>query len=210
MDIHLITPFSRVYLENILTAAYSRMNILWHPILFKDELAKTNFTKPWIYPLTISEDAPESDFIKIGARKINYFLKNYPILGSDYYCFPADDDMYEEGVFDKIKSIDADVVVISLKRGDQVPPNLPKNRRYSTYSLMAHPDNMVKGRVSGEQLIIKGFIFKLISFDESDQASDGAVAEYLKASNYNIHYEPDLYGLFNYYEPGRYNGVLDA
>jgi hypothetical protein len=196
--------FSRQHLKDVLIGKYHPMNIIWHPIMFEDEAAEANFSEPWIQPIILPGNAPAPDFVIVGIQKLNYFIQNASIIDEDYYCIPSDDDMYEDGVFDEVKTIDEDVVVISLKRGHQIPPNTPLTRQYPSDTLLAHPDNMIIGLISGEQYFMKGRIFRALPYLRNSQSEDGTIAEYLKA-NYNIHYRPDLFALFNYYEPGRWN-----
>lgn len=196
-------PFSRHHLKKTLEDAYRPMNIIWHPIVFENEAMVSVFNEPWIEPVIIPGDAPPNDFISVGARKINHFIQHNVIVDEDYYCIPSDDDMYEAGVFDKIKTFNDEVVIISLKRGHKIPDGVNIDKRYPTSTLLAHPDNVKVGGISGEQYFVKGYIFKCLKF-EPNQCTDGQVAEYLKA-NHEIRYEPDLYALFNYYEPGRWN-----
>ena len=202
-NIHLIMPFSRHHLKETLENAYRPMDIMWHPILFEDEARVSVFNEPWIEPVIIPEPAPPPDFISVGALKINHFIKTSLMINEDYYCIPSDDDMYQTGVFDRVKEFDDDVVIISMKRGHNIPEGVPQEKRYPTCPLLAHPDNVREGMISGEQYFVKGRIFKRLKF-EPVQNSDGQVAEYLKA-NYKIRYEPYLYAMFNYYEPGRWN-----
>lgn len=201
--IHVVMSFSRQNLKETLIDAYRPMGIIWHPIVFEDEAKKAAFTEEWIRPAIIPGNAPAPDFVAVGTQKVNHFIRECAIINEDYYCIPADDDMYEPGVFDAIRDMDDPVIFISMKRGYNVPPNLPPEKRYEYNTLIAHPDNVQIGMISGEQFFVKGDIFKTLYFD-TRQCADGEIAMQLK-DKYPIRYEPDLYALFNFYEPGRWD-----
>jgi hypothetical protein len=202
-SIHLIMPFSRHYLWNTLVEHYRPMNVILHPIMFEDEAAKSASHEPWIEPCVMPGDSPQSDLL-IGSRKANHFLENYLIDDNDYYALAADDDMFEPDVFDAIREMDEPVIFISLKRGHRIPEGLPPHRRYPPTTLFAKPENVVIGSISGEQYFMRGSVAKICRLDESSLVADGLLAMHLK-SNYPIRYEPDLYALFNYFEPGRWD-----
>jgi hypothetical protein len=171
--------------------------------MFQDEA--TEFAEPWIFPLIIPVNSRDCTALMPGNFKRNYFIKNAEIVDDDYYVTVDDDDMYDAGVFDKIKSMDDDIVVISMKRGDFIPMGVSEIRKYPTTTLYAHPDNVQTGSISAQQSFIKGKIFKTHLFNEENHCWDGEMAMHHKESGEQIKYEPELYALFNYYEPGRWD-----
>ncbi|MBW1813431.1 MAG: hypothetical protein JRJ39_07090, partial [Deltaproteobacteria bacterium] len=201
-QIHLITPFMRSHLKDTLIAAYRSMNIVLHPIMFKDEMVE--FDEPWILPLVIPMDSKECTVFMPGCFKRNWFIKNEEIIDGDYYVTADDDDMYEDGVFDAIKQMDDDIIIISLKRGYQIPANTVPIRQYPTWPLRAHPDWVKIGMISAQQSFVKGRIFKQHFHNEKSHNFDGELAVYHKEAGEQINYRPDLFALFNYYEPGRW------
>ena len=84
-QIHLVMPFMRLHLKDMLIAAYRPMNIVWHPIMFQDEV--TEFNEPWIFPLIIPMDSKECTVFMPGCFKRNWFIKNEKIIDEDYIFF---------------------------------------------------------------------------------------------------------------------------
>ena len=193
-------PFSRLELKDILLDAYRPMNIILHPIMFKYEA--TEFKEAWVEPVIIP--ISKCYAANKGAYKRNWFITNCTIKDEDYYLTVDDDDMYEAGVFDKVKTFDDDIVIISLKRGYHIPDGVLSRRRYETSTLYACPENVRPGHISTQQSFVKGKVFKLRLFEDSSFGSDGIMAVRRKVEGEQIRYEPGLYALFNYYEPGRW------
>ena len=210
MNLHVVTAFGRVHLLETLIEHYEPMNIIWHPVIFDNETqdikwpSKSWASKSWVRPYVIPFDEGVKNFIDIGYHKKNAFIQSGLVVDDDYYCILDDDDMVEEGVFEKIKTMGDDAIFISLKRGDNIPDNVSPIRRYPTNTLVATPDNVVLGSISQQQYIVKGHIFKQIRLDVNDHYSDGKSAIWIK-DHYPVRYEPDLYALFNYFEPGRWD-----
>lgn len=196
--IHIIMPFSRHEHWQKLLDAYRPMKVILHPLVYGNE----KFPAPledWVRP---SASGMIGEFNQ--STLLNDFIRLAPIVDDDYYVTANDDDMYERGVFDAIRKMDDPVVVISMKRGYQIPKDAPEDKRYDPTTLFAFPENMKTGFVGGEQIFMKGSVLKKVHFDEGlPGVADGFVAEYLKKS-FPIRYEKDLYALFNYYEPGRW------
>lgn len=176
------------------------MGITWHPTIFQSE--KVDFpNEPWIQSLVIP-DKPLSDAaVKYGYHKNNAFIRSGLVEDEDYYICLDDDDMIEGEAIHALKRMNEDVVFISLKRGKNIPDR--EARGYQTYTLTAEPCNVVVGEISKQQLVTKGKVFKKLNFIENAHWADGIVATWLK-QNYPVRYEPELYALFNYFEPGRW------
>lgn len=203
-QIHLIMPFMRHNFKGKLIEAYRPMGIIWHPIMFRDEA--TDFpNEPWIVPYVPFIDSKEYAVLMPGNFKRNRFIFTQEIVDDDYYVTVDDDDMYEAGVFDKIKQMDDDIVIISMKRGHFMPIGVSEVRKYPTTTLYAHSDNVQIGSISAQQSFVKGKIFKAHLFNEDSHQWDGEIAVHHKGSGEQIRYEPDLFALFNYYEPGRWD-----
>ena len=198
-----MTPFMRHHLKETLIKAYRPMDVIWHPIVFQDESA--DFNEPWIFPFVIPMDRADCKSKMPQYTMRNYWIESYPIVDEDYYVTVDDDDMYEQGVFDAVKLIDDDIVIISLKRGHRVPKDAIPIRQYPPSTLLAHPDNVRRGEISSQQSFVKGKIFKAHRFDDSSQFGDGDMAVHHKEDGEQIVYRPDLFALFNYYEPGRWD-----
>lgn len=198
-NIHLVTLFSRHQLLPILVSFYHPMNIIWHLVQFQNEKLVES-TEDWIKSLIVPKDFSSDLMI----HAMNYFIRNTEMIDEDYYVAVPDDDMYESNVIDKIKQLSDDIVVISMKRGDHIPHD--GLVRHRTTTLYACPENMRVRGVGSEQIFVKGKIFRKCFFAESHYAADGMMAKYLK-KNYPIRYEPELFVLFNYFQPGRWNEI---
>ena len=202
-QIHLIIPFLRHELKDTLIEAYRPMGIILHPIMFVDEASY--FNEPWIEPYIIDEMYSKQCTASMpGNYKRNWFIKHHEIIDDDYYITVDDDDMYEAGVFDVIKKMDDDIVIISMKRGHFIPKDAIMIRRYPIRTLVASPENVRVGEISAQQSFVKGKIFKTHLFNEESHVWDGEIAMHHKESGEQIAYRPDLFALFNYYEPGRW------
>jgi hypothetical protein len=205
-NIHVITPFSRYHLLDTLIEAYKPMDIIWHLIAFQDE-PLPNIHEPWIIPYVIRMNRKDCTAVMPQYFMRNEWIKQNDIIDEDYYVTVDDDDMYEDGVFDQIKKMNEDIIIISMKRGYKIPDDVSEIRRYPTDILLAQPDYIQRGSVSAQQYFVKGKIFKQHLFDDSTSCGDGDVIIHYKESGEQIRYEPKLYALFNYYEPGRWDEI---
>lgn len=201
--IHLVMPFYRHENKDKLIEAYRSMGVILHPIMFFDEVFEFP-DESWVKPFIIGEHAQDCTASRPECYKRNEWIRMHPINDNDYYVCVDDDDMYEPGVFDSVSQMDDDIVIISMKRGCQIPKGVETARRYHTSTLIAHPDNVKFACISGQQSFVKGKIFKQHLFNENLQAWDGEMAIHHKESGEQIAYRPDLFALFNYYEPGRW------
>ena len=208
-QVHLVVPYMREQNKDILLDAYRPMNVILHPIMFEDE--PIEFRESWIFPCVIPM-SKKQDFgtMEVQNVKRNWFIEHEPIIDDDYYVAVDDDDMYESGVFDEIKKMDDDIVIISMKRGNQTPKNVTPDRKYPTNTLLAHPDNVKVGDISNQQSFVKGNIFKKYLYDDQEHCADGRLAVRRKDAGEQIAYRPDLFALFNFYEPGRWEKGLQV
>jgi hypothetical protein len=195
-------PFKRLENKQRLIEAYRPMGIAWHPIMFRDEV--TDFNEAWIYPAVLPMDSRECVAVMPGNFKRNWWIVHQEIVDEDYYVTVDDDDMYEPNVFNVVKKMKDDIVIISLKRGNHIPKNVEPIRRYPIETLYAHPDNIQIGRLSAQQSFVKGRIFREHLFNDG-HTWDGVMAIHHRESGEQIAYRPDLFALFNYYEAGRWD-----
>jgi hypothetical protein len=184
-QIHLIMPFGRPHLKEILLREYEPMGVILHPIFLPGETVCFEETD-WVQPFVCGKG-------------------NTEIVGRDFYIVMPDDDMIEPGVCDKVREMEDDIIVVSMKRGDNVPDvSTNVSGACPTHTLYAHPSCMRPCGVGIEQLFIRGFIFKTLYLDETNLWGDGELASKL-VNRYPVRYEPELYVRFNYYEPGRWD-----
>lgn len=209
-QIHLIIPFSRPENRDKLIEAYRPTGVILHPIMFLDEIMPFPENVPfpdesWILPFIIPEQSTDCKVMMPGTYKRNKFIKHFPIIDDDYYVTADDDDMYEPNVMSEIRNMDDDIVIISMKRGHRTPKGIKPPRDYPTNTLFADPENVELGQISAQQSFVKGKIFKQHLHDEEIHVWDGLLAVHHKESLEQIAYRPDLFALFNYYEPTRWD-----
>ena len=203
-NIHLIIPFSRPENLDKLVEAYRPMGVILHPIVFEDEVIEFP-NEDWIIPFIIFEKNEDCKVMMPGCYKRNKWINLHPIIDDDYYVTVDDDDMYESNVFDEIRKMSDDIIIISMKRGHRTPKGAVEPRNYPTDTLFAAPENVKLGCISAQQLFVKGKIFKQHLFNEEFHCWDGEIAIHHKESGEQIAYRPDLFALFNYYEPTRWD-----
>jgi hypothetical protein len=198
--VHVLIPFSRHDLLGTLIEAYGKMrNVIVHPLTYFNE-TPVETDKDWVQPYV----APITRKGPYGAPLINSFLRSGKVVEEDLYVTASDNDMYEQNVFSSLLETDDSVIVISMKRGYRIPLSVPSEKAYAPSPLIAGSKNMTVGLVEGEQIFMRGTVAREVVFDDSrDSIACGLVAEYLK-SRYFIRYEPNLFALFNYYEPERW------
>jgi len=145
-----------------------------------------------------------NEFIRTEARK--------PENAETQYFTLNDDDLVEEGFFDKIP--EADVVIVSMQRTDVPQKHIvwdDWDKKIGHYEegidfLKACPENMKVGRVGGDQLIIKGKIWKNFRNGlQPDGTGDGVMICQI-AEEYPITYVSEAVVYFNYLEDGRWKG----
>ena len=187
--INLIMPFSRAHLKDELIKFYEPMDIIIHQIMYESEPYvdfKRDFVRPYFFP-----GEPLGPPFNVTLCLINLFLQKHDFSDDDFYCTAPDDDAFAPGVLESIKLMDSDIVIISMDRGPITE---------CVRNLIATPAFMYVGFVGGEQAFIKGKIFKDLRFDETADCADGRMIESLK-EKYEFRYEPDLWALFNYFNP---------
>ena len=202
--IHLIIPFSRPENRNKFIEAYRPMGVILHPIMFEDETCDFG-SETWVIPIIIPGNSTDCKVMMPGCYKRNYFIQHYCVLDDDYYVTADDDDMYEPNVMDEIHKMDSDIVIISMKRGHRIPKSIKPPRDYPTNTLFAAPENVELGCISAQQSFVKGRIFKQHLHNENIHVWDGELIVHHKESGEQIAYRPDLFALFNYYEPERWD-----
>ena len=197
-NIHVVTPFSRGHLKETLLAAYKPMGVIFHPITTEDQprfFEESEWVKPFVMP-----PCPHTAFANY---KVNGFIKQADICAGDFYVWMNDDDMMDAVVADKIRDMPDDLVYVSMKRGYHSPPVSNPISNHPTYTLYACPENVKLCGISAEQMFIRGKIFKALQYHKDHPWADGMMAMALKEI-FPIRYEPGLFILFNYYEPGRW------
>ena len=206
--INIITPFSRDQnLAEYLQFIQKMSNYVnWIPVCTpnKKALFDTSVDALQLNHIVSPVYVEEVPGVDICYYKINKALDSIDFSNTlnDYYAFMMDDDYYESNVFEEILKHTEDVVFISMKRGHQIPNDgqIP----HDVTSLWAVPENIRVCSVSAQQYFVKGTVMQNERFVTYTDAADGVFAEKLK-NTYFCTYRPELYSLFNYLQPGRYN-----
>lgn len=204
---HVITPFSRwenlkEFTDNTAQADSLNLIISSTQYMLGLEDVADNFT----FQIVDANKLGEVD----GAycyRKVNLLLDKMSnhIQDNDLFMFLCDDDGIPENFVASVKTLfsnlpdSIDAVVVSLKRGDHIPPD---GIQHGTETLIAKSENMKVGKCGWMQAIVKGRVLKKLRFNNT-ACADGEMMEWL-AKNYNVHYQPDTFVLFNFLQPGRY------
>jgi hypothetical protein len=207
MNFNVITPLARYNNINDLIVNLEPNNIIWHVITDEDSQTPVEFSIPWIKHYICPNT--EMEFWARCNFSINWFIENNELNDEDYYCILNDDDAYDNDFFKKLKShiesseVNSDLIICSMLRGHNIPTGVVPVRRHPNTTLLAHPNHMKVGYVGVEQFFIKGKLLKKHSLPIS-ATGDGELIQTL-VGLYGASYIPDLYVLFNYFEPGRWN-----
>ena len=193
--VHIVMPFSRKDMLPKLLKIYGKNPL--HLLMFENQYV--DWDAEWAKPIIVNPCPPSEDYCYY---KINQFIKTQKIEDNDYYWCMCDDDSIESNVISKLKKMKDDVVFISMKRGYQIPAAC--KYQHPTTTLIAKPENVRVNVFGIQQMVVKGKIFKTLKFDTQKSNADGWMGIYLK-EHYPVHYEPDLFVLFNYFEPGRWD-----
>lgn len=202
---NIITPLARY--ENFAKQKehLKNKNIKWHIITDEGSNFKINTDEDWINHYVCPNKG--SQFWERCNNSINWFIENHIYNPEEFYGILNDDDGYEDNFFEKISNCivntNTKLVICSMKRGDNTPIDAVPVRRHPTTTLVANPINMRVGGVGVEQFFIKGELLKKHKIPVTTCGDGELIGELVKT--YNAFYIPDVFVLFNYFEPGRWN-----
>ena len=192
---HVITAFNRWQNLQAMIDLLGPLNLTWEPIFDDTPENRDRFPKQdWIVP-RFCPLAPEG--WHPAAWPIYWHPCHCEIDPRARYCILTDDDGYEADFFDKIDSVDGDVLIASMKRGDHSAAS-----GYPTDTLLAAPENMHCARIGGEQIVVSGVIwskFRHLHTAAGDWPWIAAIT-----SAYAPVFVPDAFVRFNALEPGRW------
>lgn len=195
MKYHILTPFMREENLRLILNNFKNPNVIFHPIIDKP-IEFPN--EDWIKPFTFT---PDAGIKRITFHAWNKYIASGNLIDDDYYLFISDDDFLEPGFFEKIKDISTDIILVSMKRGD----NTTKSG-YSTNTLVPNWRVLMRSRIGTEQLIIKGRILKNERFHDNITADGQFIGMLWKKYPHGCFtFKTDAYIWFNYLEPGRWN-----
>jgi hypothetical protein len=206
---NVITPLARLNNFIELKNHLKKFNINWHIITDEGFDFDRSGLEPWIKHYVCPNT--KNKFYERCNYAINWFIENFIAeeLNDQFFCILNDDDGYEDNFFDNLKKyineseISNELIICSMKRGDNTPSDAIPERKHPTYTLIADPRNVRIGGVGVEQFITKGKILKKHKLPLSVCGDGELIIELYK--NYGAVFYPDLYVLFNYFEPGRWN-----
>lgn len=224
MNICLVTPTNRpgnwARCRAMIEAAFaSPARFYWRPVLYHAELDATSpieretlfghCTPRWISPLIIA-DQPRANPV---ALKLNAGLDQLAREGFDGWVLALSDDDFlpRRYVRHVMPGRAKGVIVTSCARGQHVTPD----PGYGTDALIAAPENMVVGKVTGSQALIHASLLERLRFAHH-ACGDGMLLQALHEQlPGEFHFVPDCFVAFNALEPGRWeadelNKVLEA
>jgi hypothetical protein len=197
---HIVTPFSRPENFNRLRDMLKPFDVDWHLLIDDPPTFELHYDETWIHKYLIPKTDPPW---KMWRRCIQCFVEAPGIFDDDRYLILADDCFYEPDFFAKIDKHPGELVICSMKRGDNTPAGASPERAHGTDTLVAAPENMHPCGVSAEQIILSGKLFRRINLIVAT-ASDGYMIEAM-VNDHVAEYAPEAFVWFNYLEPGRWN-----
>lgn len=206
MRIHIITPFYRRHLTDVLIKRLTPFDIEWHPICDSVDMQPfENGTLDWIHPLLVPPLQPSP---MTAHRKCNDFIDAGDIADEDYYCFMGDDDMYEDDFFDVMREIinnsHPGVIICSQYRGNATPACDVGRHPYHAL-VITKLEDIRAGNIGMPQYLVRGDVLKHVRFQEYEIWGDGFYAEELRRRFPNeIVFVPDSWCFGGYFQPGRY------
>ena len=193
MDIHVLTPFSRPQNLRYLLPAYVAEKVVWHLIAYPGQAPSISPLPAW---MTIHNcPAPPKEW-DVCYWKLNWFIRRCAIENSARYVVMPDDDGWDPGYFDALRSQTAPVVITRMNAGDFRPPR----SAHPSGKFRADPTTMRPGSV-GFQFAVTGEVLKRYAFCNRPDA-DGQAAEY-----FTTFYDATYLAVakrFNWLEPGRW------
>jgi hypothetical protein len=207
---NVVTSMARFENFDKLKNHLSNFNIQWHIVIDDNLKFDREIDENWISFYSCPND--KGEFYERCHYALNWFVENYAVEDeTNFYCFLNDDDAYEEGFFSKLqeeiqKSKETNpfsgLAIVSMKRGHNIPMTVEWFRQHQTHTLIANKNNMVEGGVGLEQFIITGKLLKNHRIPLTISGDGSLIVEL--ASKYDPIFIPDLFVLFNYYQPGRW------
>lgn len=195
MKYHILTPFTRKENLRLILANFKRPDVIFHPLIDRAiEFPKEDWIEPFMFV--------PSPGIKHPMYNIwNKFIESGKLIDDEYYLFISDDDFLEPKFFEKLKNINTDVILVSMKRGD----NRTKSG-HGTNTLIPNRRRLGRSWIGTEQLVVKGKIIKNERFRDWQNADGYLIGGLWRKYPQNIFtFKTDAFVWFNYLEPGRWN-----
>ena len=214
MNLLILTPTNRplywaAVKANLEAAFDPRARIFWMPLLYQTEMQSASppeldilfghCAPAWVRPLVIHAQ-PLANAVAI---KLNAGLDQIERMGFDGWVLPCSDDdlLPADWVAHLWPGRDKAVLVTNCKRGQHQTPQ----PGYDITDLLAAPENMVVGRVTGSQAAIHASLLERLRFAHH-ACADGMMIQALhERMPEQFHYAPDCFVAFNALEPGRWD-----
>lgn len=205
MKYHVITPFTRyanfpLVRDMLEKQRPSVEDLQWYLLLNDDGGPAIATDLSWIHQQRFPVVKPTWEMWR---TVVNAFVKSHDAKPEDRYCILHDDDFYEPDFFRKIDQVAGEIVICSMKRGEQTPGGVPAWQAHPASDLIAAPQNIVVCSVGAEQIIMSGRILKTIDLPSHVYADGMMIVDLV--SKHGAAYAPDAWVWFNYLEPGRWS-----
>lgn len=211
--ITVITPFSRPANIQAMLDMLKGQGVRWIPVCHeaKHFYAFKDMCLPWIRPL-MWHDMPiptkHSRHLDACYAKINSVIERRGQLNdSDRLHFLCDDDGIPPNFYREVERSQADVVFVSLDRGDNAEKG---DNGFKHNAGIQRPTAFGRCQVGLEQYIVRYKVARQLRHDEYDPAADGGYSAYLwhmreHGFGWTVDVRPDLVAYLNFLQPGRFN-----
>ena len=207
---NIITPLARIENYQKQLEMLEPMGIKWHIITDKDKKIsipareRRNWISFYVCPNIIGRFYERCNY------SINWFLSLQLLIESEYYLILNDDDAYPSDFFAQLKlfidEFEKDVscpIICSMLRGHQIPSDVAPERQHPTSALIAMVENLRVGKVGIEQLIARGDILKRYRIPMTVTGDGNMIVSICQ--RHGAIFLPNIFVLFNYFEPGRWD-----
>jgi hypothetical protein len=158
---------------------------------------------PWI-KIHEPEWIPNQTWVEAVIHKNNSVLDAFLPGFEGYVWTPSDDNLIPKGFFEYFRRSAATgkkILVCSHKRGQRIAGNPP----YGTDDLVAQPDQVQVGRISGEQYIVHSSLWEGHHFNVSPCGDGEFIVDLFNKHHDEFLFTPDFFVPFNATEPGRFD-----
>jgi hypothetical protein len=222
MNIAIVMPSMRsqnwAQIAADLAAVQSRqVRVTWLPVIYPREYQAAAVSDRevlygpaaprWIQPLVIAEEPGVNHIV----RKQNAALDELELNHFSGWFFSwNDDNRIPSALGTRLAAqmtgeASPGVIVFSCKRGQRIPPDVTPERAFATHDLIAAPEHMRVGYVTGEQYAIHTRLLNGRRFAHHP-CCDGIMVESLhRQMPQEFRFVPDYFVPFNALEPGRWD-----
>lgn len=197
MIYNILMPFSRWFNLIDIGCCLRPQGVQLHLLKIEGE-KETPPLGDWVHSYQF-DPPPENHFV--GHWLVNQFLDSVKINNEERYQVLTDDDLVEDGFYNKLKPFDDDVLVTSMKRSN-IDSGGGANCGFGT--LIASPEEMKVGHVGFEQILAKGKVLKQYRCGSRYEADGDLIEKMWSDGMEKFRFVPDAYVLFDRLPPGAY------